>query len=58
MSRRAATLTQADIGRAIRAAKQAGASAVEVTPDGRIVVIISGPPIAPKATAPVEEFTL
>jgi hypothetical protein len=47
MSRRAAIVTQAAINRAIRAAKQAGAAAVEVHPDGRIIVRIEGPPIAP-----------
>ena len=38
MSRRHATVTQADVARIVRAAKQAGAAEVEVTPDGRIVV--------------------
>jgi hypothetical protein len=47
MSRRAAIITQADVARAIRAAKQAGAARVEVRPDGTIVVHISGPPLAP-----------
>jgi hypothetical protein len=40
MSRRAATITQADVARAIRAAKQAGAKSVEVRPDGTIVVLL------------------
>lgn len=40
MSRRPATLTQADVARAIRAAKQAGAEAVEVRPDGTIIVLL------------------
>jgi hypothetical protein len=39
MSRRPATFTQADIARALRAAKQAGAECVEVRPDGTIVVV-------------------
>ena len=47
MSRRAAILTQADVARAIRAAKQAGATTVEVRPDGTIVVHVAGPSIAP-----------
>jgi hypothetical protein len=38
MSRRPATFTQADVARAIRAAKQEGAAEVEVRPDGGIVV--------------------
>jgi len=38
MPRRAATLTQADVARAIRAAKQAGATDVEIRPNGSIVV--------------------
>ena len=42
MSRRPATLTQADIARAIRAAKQAGAAEVEVrVGDTSIVVRIA-----------------
>jgi hypothetical protein len=44
MSRRPATLTQADVARAIRAAKQAGAEAVEVRPDGTIVVLLKSAP--------------
>jgi hypothetical protein len=38
MPRRPARLTQADVARAVRAAKQAGADHVEVRPDGTIVV--------------------
>ena len=34
-SRRAAIITQADVAREIRAAKQAGAASIEVRPDGR-----------------------
>jgi hypothetical protein len=49
MPRRAATITQADIARAIRAAKQAGAEGVEVRPDGTIIVLLKGPLIAPEA---------
>jgi hypothetical protein len=48
MSRRAALVTQADVARAIRAAKQAGAATVEVRPDGTIIVHIAAPPIAPE----------
>ena len=38
MSRRPAKTTQADMARAIRAAKQAGATGVEVRPDGTIYI--------------------
>lgn len=38
MTRRPALLTQAEVARAIRAARQAGASSIEVRPDGTIHV--------------------
>jgi hypothetical protein len=38
MSRRPAVITQADVRRVIRAAKQEGATAVEVEPGGKIVI--------------------
>ncbi|MGV7215040.1 hypothetical protein [Bradyrhizobium sp. UFLA05-112] len=41
MSKTAARFTLADIARATRAAKEQGAEAVEVSPDGTIRVIIS-----------------
>ena len=41
MSRRPARFTQADVTRAIRAAKQAGAGDVIVAPDGSIVIRLS-----------------
>jgi hypothetical protein len=42
MSRRPASITQADIARAIRAAKQAGAAEVEVkVGDSKIIVRLS-----------------
>jgi hypothetical protein len=47
--RRPATFTQADVVRAIRAAKQAGANAVEVRPDGTIVVLLKEAPLVPAA---------
>jgi hypothetical protein len=47
MSRRAAIITQADVARCIRAAKQAGAATVEVRPDGTIIVHVAAPSIAP-----------
>jgi hypothetical protein len=40
MSRRPANLTQADIARAVRAAKQAGAREVEVKMGGEASIII------------------
>jgi pyridoxine 5'-phosphate synthase PdxJ len=54
MVRRAAILTQADVARAIRAAKQAGATTVEVHPDGRIIVRMDAPLIAPDLTSHFE----
>ena len=38
MPRREAILTQADVARTIRAAKQAGATDIEVRPDGTMIV--------------------
>jgi hypothetical protein len=55
MPRRPATFTQADVARAIRAAKQAGADSVEVRPDGTIVVSLKSVPPAP--AAPDDPFT-
>ncbi len=40
MPRRPARFIQADVARAIRAAKQSGADHVEVRPDGTIVVML------------------
>jgi hypothetical protein len=40
MPRRPARITQADVARVIRAAKQAGADHVEVRLDGTIVVML------------------
>lgn len=42
MSRTPARTTQADIARAIRAAKQAGAGAIELLPDGTIRINLAG----------------
>lgn len=54
MSRRAATLTQADVARVIRAAQQAGAVAVEVyAKDGAKIVVRLSPSTAPDD--PVEQ---
>ena len=49
MSRAAARFTEADVSRAIKAAKKHGAGCVEIKPDGTIQVIIS-----PQSTAEVE----
>ena len=45
MPRRAAIITQADVARAIRAAKQAGASDVELRPDGTMIVHLKDRPL-------------
>jgi hypothetical protein len=50
MSRTPARFTQADLGRSIRAAKQAGAGAVELLPDGTIRILLVGE----KPAQPVE----
>jgi hypothetical protein len=43
MSRTPARITQADVARAIRAAKQAGAGGVEIRRDGTILVHLTPP---------------
>ena len=54
MSRAAAKFTQADIARAIRAAKQAGAGSVGLVPDGTIGINListndkTTPPLEPE----------
>jgi hypothetical protein len=40
MPRRPAKITQADVARAMRAAKQAGAAGIEIKPDGTILVMV------------------
>jgi hypothetical protein len=55
MSRRPALLSQADVARAIRAARQTGAECVEVRRDGTIVVLLKAPTIAP-ADDPFEDW--
>ena len=42
MSRTPARITQADVARVIRAAKQAGAAGVELRPDGTFHITLSG----------------
>jgi hypothetical protein len=49
MPRRNANITQAEVARVIRAAKQEGATAIEVRPDGTILVRLTEP-----ATGPVD----
>jgi hypothetical protein len=44
MPRRPAAVTQADVARTIRAARQVGADSVEVRPDGTIVVVLKDTP--------------
>jgi hypothetical protein len=56
MARRAASRTQADIARAIRAAKQAGADRVEFRADGTIVFPLSpGANLAPEPQGAVDD---
>jgi hypothetical protein len=40
MPRRPATITQADVARAIRAARQAGGGKIEIHPDGTITILV------------------
>lgn len=56
MSRTAAKVTQADINRSIRAAKQAGATGVEIRPDGTIVIqlFVTSPACLPVARKPID----
>jgi hypothetical protein len=54
MSRTPARFTQADVARAIRAAKQAGANAVELLPDGTIRICLNSDKEAPLSPAPPE----
>jgi hypothetical protein len=53
MSRTPARFTQADIARTIRAAKQAGAGAVEILPDGTIRIRLNSAEDKPEV--PVDE---
>jgi hypothetical protein len=55
MSRRAAKVTQADIARSLRAAKQAGAGAVRVMPDGTILIDMQPSNVAESQKIEVEE---
>lgn len=55
MSRTVARFTQADVARATRAAKQAGADGVELRRDGTIYVRLAPQSAAENAEKPVEE---
>lgn len=54
MPRTPARVTQADVARAIRAAQQAGAGAVEVLPDGTIRILVVPPAVTPPQAAKAE----
>lgn len=60
MPRRRATVDQASIARAVRAAKQAGASAVEVQqPDGTLIrIVINAPALTLEHQAPDHNIVL
>jgi hypothetical protein len=60
MSRTPARVTQADVARAIRAAKQAGAGRVRVLTDGTIEIDLTGPAAekVEKAVEPEREIVL
>ena len=57
MSRRPAAITQADIARAIRAAKQAGAAEVEIRV-GEATILVRIAPSIEKPLEPVGEIVL
>ena len=59
MPRRAAVITQADVARAIRAAKQEGAAEVEVRPDGGLVIrLMPASTGEPAPVAPSKDIVL
>jgi hypothetical protein len=55
MSRRPANVTQADIARALRAARQCGAGPVRIQPDGTILIDPQPEHAGGKAQNPVED---
>jgi hypothetical protein len=59
MSRRPASITQATVARALRAARQAGAAVVEVVqPNGATIrILLNAPPVVPEQ-APDSEIIL
>ena len=59
MSRKAASITQADIARAIRAARQTGAAEVEVRIGAASIVVRISPSTGPETTLEkLEQITL
>jgi hypothetical protein len=58
MSRTRARFTQADVARTIRAAKQAGAGAVELLPDGTIRIRLDGSEKSAQTVEPDPEVVL
>jgi hypothetical protein len=58
MSRTAAHFSQADIARALRAAKQAGAGTVELLPDGTIRICLDGGEKPAQSVEPDREVVL
>jgi hypothetical protein len=60
MPRRRATVDQASIARAVRAAKQAGASAVELQqPDGVIIrILVNTPALTPERQSSDHDIVL
>jgi len=58
MSRTPARFTQADVARTIRAAKQAGAGAVELLPNGTIRICLDGPEKVARSVEPDPEVVL
>ncbi len=55
MSRRPSLLTQSEVRRAVAAAKQAGASYVEIMPDGVIRALFSPLPTEEAGDQPLEQ---
>lgn len=61
MSRTPARITQADVARALRAAKQAGAGAVRILSDGTIKIDLQPDSVVEtqeKSVAPAKEIVL
>jgi hypothetical protein len=58
MSRTPARITQADVARALRAARQAGAKRIEVRPDGTIVILLVAVDDGDATLAPEREIVL
>lgn len=56
MPRRPAKVTQADLARAIRAAKKAGASAVSVDADGVIRIALASSAVPTRPTTALDEI--